>query len=1100
MINLTGTLIFLVPALQLIERYPNALARLIKSMAGTQGSKSRFFKRFISYRPPVDEIYLYMFELLDAAIADRQGELSRAEIVVLTRLGLTSSVGGGTRTHANLIIKIFLMGWHKTKCLLLPYRFTRPLVPWVDDIPDQYACYTTIIRAFRALDVTKATGTKDGPEYDPQERKVRTAFQMGVKLALASTWYEPEDITLDDFRKWRGFSLDASVTNSPLPLENIAEILKNNFGSRFKVDPQQVREGKTSHSRDAVHRLLSRGEAGLLESSFASYSDPLELINYLLTDLKLAAVSFFGDGIERLNLGIAWAKSGVKVIPAIQRWAKLQKEYVEVQSYENHKGITTAFGRFNIYLFVYLPAWFNKNPSAQLIYPDSPNKFIGQYFYKHKVKLDGNYPLTYFEFSETLGFDFYYSIANNLKLFFGYLVDFCPGMAGCEGLVQPIWWLPSTKKSSKTNKLVFTSEHEGVYIKYLEALESAEPFLDKYVREMRYRYSNKEVMVIDFNDVGYVPIVYLESGLKPILSISRKALILFRFAGEYYYNPATIVMPYCLLRAGLRGQNLQWLSADSYAIHVDREVDHQVGLSYLFVNTDKIRTEPFTVHCRYEVISRLDRQAKWREAVFERLGAEGFRKSYPYEGKAHSKWGEISCLFCNDPFTGAPVNDVMYSQAITYSQLDFQSWMRTIGRNDIECAVFMGSPREVKSRKTAYYTWEQWQVARGKSAIVKVSVHTDSEYGDLSFCPVRVRSKMTGHSGRATHITQLLSRLSPEEVAKTTGQSAKTVMHYDTGADDFRRRFAGVINTKEPLKRPLIKRPDVEQQLQALLSVRGSGDISSVINDFGLLNFSDPDDVNEKEPGAFEIIAKEKSASLGQSSTHICVRGFICPGHILQRFKGRKICPWCTLAVWSLNSIFAVSAKRHQLADEFERIQAQVAQSKDKLSTQEMIVLEGELKALSEELIAWYFLERTLDSLIFKRGENSVRYSHVVGDKSLVVSEITRHVVERGSGEDFLRRLDEAVEFPTTMSIAFRDKVNRAIRLVMAQRGNVYEALMEPVPVNPETRLAALLRDEMNAPNFDIGKLIWLLEVADLEWFKHVAETRGIEGGDDSDL
>ena len=117
-----------------------------------------------------------------------------------------------------------------------------------------------------------------------------------------------------------------------------------------------------------------------------------------------------------------------------------------------------------------------------------------------------------------------------------------------------------------------------------------------------------------------------------------------------------------------------------------------------------------------------------------------------------------------------------------------------------------------------------------------------------------------------------------------------------------------------------------------------------------------------------------------------------------------------------------------------------------------------------------------------------------------MVSEITRHVVERGSGEDFLRRLDEAVEFPTTMSIAFRDKVNRAIRLVMAQRGNVYEALMEPVPVNPETRLAALLRDEMNAPNFDIGKLIWLLEVADLEWFKHVAETRGIEGGDDSDL
>ncbi|KIC83942.1 hypothetical protein RR51_03795 [Pseudomonas sp. C5pp] len=162
-------------------------------------------------------------------------------------------------------------------------------------------------------------------------------------------------------------------------------------------------------------------------------------------------------------------------------------------------------------------------------------------------------------------------------------------------------------------------------------------------------------------------------------------------------------------------------------------------------------------------------------------------------------------------------------------------------------------------------------------------------------------------------------------------------------------------------------------------------------------------------------------------------------------------------------------------------------------------MLERELNSLGEELVAWYFLERTLDSLVFKHRESAVGYSHVVGDKDLVTKVVTRHVVERGSAEDFLRRLDEVVEFPTTMSVGFRDKVNRAIRFILAQKGEIYQALLEPVVVNPETRLAALLREEINKADFDYSKLLRLLEVSDVEWFKHVADARGIkEDGIDS--
>lgn len=1099
MINITEGIIFLVPALQLMECFRESVARLIHALDEVSGVKPRFLKRFSSYRPFRDEIFTYISELLEAALEDREGLLSEAEIVVLVRIGHTPDVGMSTRTHLNHIIKFLLIDLHRMQCLILPYRFTRPQASWIDEVSDRYACYTSIAKVFRELDIIRITRSKASLQYDPQERKERTVIQMGVKLALASTWYKPEDVGLEDIREWKEFSLDESEKNSPLPLDQIVDVLKKRFGVRLSVDPIQVREATMNLTKDAIDRMVSRGQQELLESSFCNYSDPIKLVSFMMDDLKLAAASFYGMGIKRLNLEVAWAKVGVDIEVAANTWLRLQAEYAEEQSYENSQILLTCFGRFNLYLFVYLPAWFHKNPGAEFLYPKFPNMFVGRIFYKPKLKSDGMRPLSYWEFSEVMGYEFYYAVGNSLRRFFQHLIDFRPDAAGCEKLSQPIWWLPPTQKAYRTNKHAFTSEHEDVYVKYLEAIATAEPFLDGYVKGMRYRYSDNELAVLDFNEIGYVPVVYLSDGLRPILSVSRRALVLLKIGNEYRYNPATTIFPYCLIRGGLRGQNLQWLSCDTYAIHVDRDIDPQVGLSYLFINTDKIRTEPFTVHCRYAVISQLDRQAKWRADIFSETKAPGFGKSCFYEGNVYSKWGEINCLFCNDAHSGYPVKDEMYAQVITHSMLDFQSWMRRNGDGTVECAAFMGSPRETKSRKTDYYTWEQWQAVRGKSDAVKVATYADPQCGELPFCPVRVRSKLTGHSGRVMHITHLLSRLTPEEVAKTTGQTAKTVMHYDTGADDFRRRFAGVVNTKEPLKRPLIKRADVEGQFEALLLSRGTGDVSRVINEFGLLNFSDVDDSNNKEPGAFEIIANEKSANLVQSSTHVCVRGYVCPAHVMVRFKGRKICPWCPLAVWSLNSIFAVSATRHQLADDFERIQSRLAESRDTFSSEELAMLERELNSLGEELVAWYFLERTLDSLVFKHRESAVGYSQVVGDKDLVTKVVTRHVVERGSAEDFLRRLDEVVEFPTTMSVSFRDKVNRAIRFILAQKGEIYQALLEPVVVSPETRLAALLRDEINKADFDYDKLLRLLEVSDVEWFKHVADARGIkEGGDDS--
>ncbi|WGT34298.1 hypothetical protein [Pseudomonas atacamensis] len=1101
MINTTETILFLLPANEVFECYQSALIRLDSAFHGRTGEKSEIFTKLCGFRPTEDIVLAYVELLFELSMTQGITVASSAEKKLITLLGV-GPIGVLARRHLKHMTKVLLMNLYKERCLLLPYVFTRPLLSWLDDLPSASACYTEIILVFRSLDTDKATGGQHGRKYIAEEKKNRRIFQMATKLVLSSTWYSPEEILIDDFLAWRDLQLNAAkngMTVSPLPLEQISDILKSEFPSRMAFGGVEVRKASVRKlPEDLSDKFARLGSDDFFATHIMNCNDPLELVSTILDDSKMAASHFIGEVLKGLDLPACWRRMSYDIGNSVEIWAGLETDYLEAQSYENPKQWNTLFGRLNLYLFLYLPGWFRLHPDSGLVYPNEPNKFIGKLFYNVKHATSGSRPLTFVEFYGSLGWEFYYASANNLRLFFEHLIDFCFEKPGCKKLTQPVNWLPKSKKSSTTTKHAFSSKHEDFYIRYLEAIDSAQSALEDFVKSFRFRYDASAGAEILFETIGYIPFVNVDGANKPIWSIDRRALVLVKISGEFHYNPATVIFPYCLVRGGLRGQNLQWLAADSFAMHVDRDMDSCTGLSYLYINTDKIREEPFTVICRYSVIAQLDRQAIWRDQMHSNYRAAGFKKAFYYNGKKESKWGAIQCLFCNDAETGEPISDSVYTEVVTYSQLGFQTWMRVSGLDEVECVAFIGIPPAKKSRKSDFYTWDQWQVARQKSGVVKIAYQNMSD-GRAPFCPVNLRAKVTSHGGRATHITQLLTRLTPEEVAKTTGQTVTTVIHYDTGKNDFRRRFAGVVNNLDPVKRPLIKSDGINSGFEALLGARGTGDVSGIIKKFGLLNFSDKysDDGNED---AFGVIAREKSANIIEVSTHICAKGFVCPGHIVERFNGGKLCPWCPYAIFSLNSIFAVAAKRHQLAEDFKRIQEQLAEFDVNLSNQELKALEADLKFLGEELLAWYFLERSMDALIFKRGTGEIKSSHIAADKDIVRILITRHVVERGSPEEFLRRLDEVCQFPSTMSVEFRDKVNRAIRLVLAQRGDIYQALLEPVVVNPEIRLAALIRDDLRVQGFDIDRLVALLTSADLEWFKLVSETRALTPGEgDSD-
>lgn len=63
------------------------------------------------------------------------------------------------------------------------------------------------------------------------------------------------------------------------------------------------------------------------------------------------------------------------------------------------------------------------------------------------------------------------------------------------------------------------------------------------------------------------------------------------------------------------------------------------------------------------------------------------------------------------------------------------------------------------------------------------------------------------------------------------------------------------------------------------------------------------------------------------------------------------------------------------------------------------------------------------------------------------------------SVEAFMYRFEQVCDNPLTMSEDFRDKINRGVRYLLAQSGDVTAAVMYASSVSPEMKLAALMRE-----------------------------------------
>lgn len=1091
MINTSSKVIALVCCSELAVSFRAAIekARRIVSDLNARGRSGRYKEVFSkvfglgmgSYN--ITEEYLQFLCEFSCSSASKDLHLINKLSCYLSRpLKLSHTDARALKTP----LRIVFCAMHASRSIVLPYFFTRPVLKGLDVLPSENSCYCESLVGLRSLDKRLATGSNTKRAYSAEERANRRVFELGAKMVLASTWFTPEDLIIEDFADWRThvnsmFKAGRTSEISPLPLSGLLTALHDLFPGRVGIGLEEW----TALSSKSVSRSGVK-DSRLVYESLALSVEPDQVVENIKANNSTFWTAFAPDVIDDFNIVAALSEVGVGIESAYNCWVPLQRDWLEDANYVQDKQARSALGRLNVYLFIYLPLWFHKYGCERFNYPSEPKEFAGQVFYYNKT--GGVRFLSLTEFCERFDSQPTYGSFTALRIFFKYLIQVKGNVDSCRGVVQPFYFLPRSKKYGKVAKEILTPEQLLSFVDYLYSVENFLSVLfDSRRMFLRAARAIEEYGFIDTENFGYVPFVFRRAKVVPLFQISGDLIDVISVRGREVINPGVIRFFICLMEGGMRTQTLQWLDAESYDRRCTRPFYHPNQITMLWLNTDKIQSYGFSVLSQVKVILALDRQVGWRN----RIAALGFPKLHEpilYEGK-QTKWGKIVPIFSNNIQTGAPISDNKLRDNWPAICLAFQQWAQATG-DRIEDLVGMAPKRSTDNRKAGdpfFFSFSDLQ--RGVKA-KDVKIVSQGDVGRIyagDYCPIEMRARVTPHGLRASFVTVMSTILDIDSVAGMTGQSPATVMYYNKGTSLLRVKVGAPLNfldVKQHVDNSScpgsIAIPTTLSQSQRIERARSDNTLGKLAAELGLISISSG--VNEDGSlKGMQIIARERSFSLGVAHTHICPFNFVCPLEVIETLKGERHCSRCPFAVYSVFNIAPVSAKRHQMAEEHVRLMSALEYytSKKNPSPCEVRQLEVELKQHSLDLVGWLMIEESLWALIQDLKENKGAQKLLVQDAMSVLSQIERYPIASGSTAEFAARLAEVKQFPLYASDSFKGDMERASRLLMARNGDLRAAILSKPKFEPHEELIGLIAQAAEAPGFDFELLNQLIQSTD---------------------
>ena len=978
--------------------------------------------------------------------------------------------GAQMKTGIGLILVVL----HCRKALTLPGSFNWPISRTPNNAlvsiePD--ICQDSELLSFlRSMGPTAELMASAFKSVGTEQKRIEWFSTYGTKFLLSSGWNAPEDISYDELLQL--IIADGAKRTLVSVHRTLFDCLNRNYQDRISVSPQDWRALLSSASSEM------RAGNGVLKHAGA---------NCAASDIFRAIVGMSPSvaSPKRLVGTLALPDLEFDVQAHSALWTKLYTLYFDEHPRENYRGPLRAIGFLNLYLFYYLPYWFNENPGTSLRFPTTPNELIGTIFISRLVALDQDVPRTFIEFmrarqlSSGVGADTHYADIKQVEVFFVFVAERASEVPGCETFKQPLskYDYPAVARPLGTNKSPLPRR---LFLPFLSFVEAVRAYMNGINEQILAGTLSKDDLYQITKFAGFVDTELVRRNyglLVPSFDVDGTSVDIrflpLTISADWYGlkdgRRLRLLRPNALnhilvgLYTGLRHNHIQWLDLDRFDMFVT-EIDEDY--SKLYVNTDKARKKPWVPHVNKRVIELLRAQKAWRDLIDE----PSFQVEHFYNDNEKTAYPPFKPLFAFSPANGSAHPDHVYENAWHSLLLGFQSLLPGL--------PVQGMASRVLCRlRPAHVTFHD---PDEKSKLAEHALR------DEPLCVLSVKTEVTPHSTRVTVVSHLVSFLPPELIGKyVTGQTRATVLHYvrtepeqleslQVGqARDLQRRayesqLEGFLACDPAADASFIKADDLNSRLAKSIRV----DLSETIVRFGCVSI----DYRETESDGLDVLKEKGIEQAAFNKTEICPYGNQCPQEIIKMLKGLHRCSLCPYAVRSIDHLPALVAREKFTAEMLSELDAKVSEGAAIFTAEELDVLELERQRLGEEYAGWRLCIEVLElqRLRVAAGEDSRTW--IVEKPEIIEQDLKRIEVPTGVTTYLLSRLQESVQYPGFQSASIKAEFDMLRRRVLATDiRRMSEAFSTRVPVNPAAECAGVIRSLASAHNLSLRDINQLL-------------------------
>jgi hypothetical protein len=502
-------------------------------------------ERFILLDPSIPFDEQYARDVFEFVVLPRDDSAVELYAAVTRNPNITGPGPGGYRKAFVPPLRrgfsTFLLALHLRRAIVLPFCYLWPqgldkghkgkvlrireLCPF-EKLPE----LLRLIRSWDYHDPRKRDSVFNSYEEKQRDHIIGTA----KKLLVCLGWLKLSDANYDDMIALREANAKTCFSGrSELGLYVLVDLLER----RFKEDSPINKNGWTfllsqSKPKRAFEELKDASDQG--HSNLVQLAASLDAV--CMTPDVLAESSTLPE------LGTDNVQRNCKT------WVVVEQIFLKIVKLENKHMRKQALGFLNIYLFGYLPLWYETNPEFKIEYPSTPSKLLGEAFVsalgllKTKVR-----PVTFIDFINIVAGirkwsdSTHYGIIKQLELFFEFIERHETTLPDSSGFRQPIHWydFPKQHQSKGTKKRPIPRRVFKLVLGYVEALLELSHVITERVLQGQLNLDHIPGILVSFptidclslqNEFGFVPIVFTGGRAYPlrwipnVLNIEAKPL------------------------------------------------------------------------------------------------------------------------------------------------------------------------------------------------------------------------------------------------------------------------------------------------------------------------------------------------------------------------------------------------------------------------------------------------------------------------------------------------------------------------------------------------------------------------------------------------